>query len=265
MPGPTLRLGDPGAGNLRFEVDDERDEYLHAKGAAGGLWSSDSIRSQLEAPVLRWFRAAIERDQPALSRGNDTLDQLVANIQEDVVIMHREATTPAISARAVYVNVCFPSGWCPPCTCGKSFIAIHAPVPNAAAFDGAGRRTGAELLFGNEDAVRFVWSLTPDPSLDRRICHGKSATGERHESASVSWESPERLYLRVERQVIAPIDANTACFLIRVYRYALDDLDLAVRAHIRASVATMPEKIREYKGIAGAHQRILALIEDTLA
>jgi len=260
MPGPTLRLGDPGAGHLRIEIDDERDEFMSAKRSAVGIWSSAGVRSQLEERVLDWLTRAVECDQPALLDGGESLDQVLAQIQEDVVIMHRGEAAPSISARAVYVNVTFPSGWCPACTCGRSFMSIHAAVPNVDEFDGPGRKAGAELLFGTDDAVRFVWSLTPDAALDRRKCHGNGSTGVRHQSVPVVWDLLDRLYLRVERQVICGIDANTACFFIRVYRYALEDLDSQVRDNIRASISTMPSRIREYKGIAGAHQRILALI-----
>jgi len=260
MPGPTLRLGDPGAGNCRIEIDDEYDEFVLAKSAAAGIWSSAVVRSQLEDRVLEWLRRAVARDHPTLLDGGESLDQLVGKIQEDVVIMHRGETAPSISARAVYVNVAFPSGWCPTCTCGRSFMSIHAAVPNADEFDGPGRKAGAELLFGGDDAVRFVWSLTPDAALDRRKCHGNSSTRVRHESVPVAWESADRLYLRVERQVVCGIDVNTACFFIRVYRYALEKLDSRVREKIRSSIGTMPATVREYKGIADAYQRILALI-----
>jgi hypothetical protein len=261
MPGPTLRLGDPGAGVSKVEIDDERDEYMAARRAAGGIWSAADVRARLEAPVLDWLTQAVARDHPELLAGGESLDRLIGQIQEDVVIMHRDAGAPSISARAVYVNVSFPSGWCPACACGRSFMSIHAAVPNVDAFDGPGRKLGAELLFGGEDAVRFVWSVTPDAALDRRKCHGNDATGVRHESSvTASWESASRVYLRVERQVISAVDANTACFFIRVYRYAIEQLDSRVRDDIRASLRTMPAAVREYKGIAEAYQRLLVLI-----
>jgi hypothetical protein len=260
MPGPALRFGTPGAGDRRIEIDDERDEYAAARGCAGGIWSVADVRSRLEACVQEWLADAVERDAPGLLEGDESLDSVIAKIQEDVVIMHRDDGAPAVSARAVYLNVAFPSGWCPPCTSGKSFVAIHAPVPNIGEFDGTGRKAGAELLFQNDDAVRFVWSLTPDAALDRRRCHRKAGGSAPHESVSASWEPARRLYLRVERQVIAGIDANTACFFIRVYRYALEALEADVRARIHESIATMPESIRAYKGIADAWPRLLSLI-----
>jgi hypothetical protein len=45
-----------------------------------------------------------------------------------------------------------------------------------------------------------------------------------------------------------------------VYRYALEALEADVRARIHESIATMPESIRAYKGIADAWPRLLSLI-----
>ncbi len=260
MPGPMLRLGEPDAGALRVEVDDEREEYVRAKGAAQGIWCSETARSQLEGVVCEWLGRSVRAEHPTLLSGSESLDELIAKLQEDVVIMHRDPNAPAVAARAAYVNVSFPSGWCPPCTSGRSFVSIHGAVPNVDEFGGPGRKSAAEQLFRQHDSVRFTWSLTPDRTLDRRKCHRKPGTGAPHESAQLSWDGVDRLYLRVERQVISAIDADTACFLIRVYRYDMRDLQSAVRERIRASVATMPAAISAYKGIADARERILALI-----
>lgn len=186
-----------------------------------------------------------------------SLDDMISSIQEDVVIMARDNGTPAVSARAIYVNVSYPSGWCPPCVCGRSFVSVHAPVPNADRFDGPGRRAGADLLFQDDDRVRFVWSLTPDNRLDRRICRRNRDEADGHYSIESSWAALERLYLRVERQVISPIDENTACFFIRIYRYDVTELSDAVRRDIRSSIIGMPRAVKEYKGIADAEPDIL--------
>jgi len=260
LPGPTFRLGEPAAGNRRIELDDERDEFLREKQLSGGLWRSTDDRLRLGTRVQTWLRSAVLRDQPSLAPANGSLDDLVANIQEDVVFMARDAGSVAASARAVYVNVSFPSGWCPQCVCGKRFLSIHAPVPNADQFNGHGRKNAADLLFQDDDLVRFVWSLTPDDRLDRRLCRRISDNRPLHESFETSWAGLRRLFLRVERQVISPIDQDIACFFIRIYRFAVADLPADVRERIRSSIVTMPPEVLRYKGIAEAAPQILALL-----
>jgi hypothetical protein len=259
-PGPLYRLGDPGAGSLRIEIDDERGRYLRAKRAESGLWDSLESRASLETRLSDWLAAAIQRDQPGLVTGSMTLDERVGAIQEDVVLMQRAEGSAANRARAVYVNVSFPSGWCPACTPGKTFLSIHSPVPVHGEFDGPGRVAAAEALFAAGDKVRFVWTLTPDDILSRQQCHREPSLGPAHESAVSSWRSATDVHLRVERQVIAPIDPNTACFFIRIYQYNLQTLDAGVRARLRSCVRGMPQNVARYKGFADDVERILNLI-----
>jgi hypothetical protein len=259
MPGALYRLGDPHAGDRRVEIDEERDRYLRSKRPASG-WDSLDSRTRLETYLSNWMTSAIQEDQPDLRIGSPTLDGLIGAIQEDVVFMHRDHGQPAHLAKAVYVNVSFPSGWCPACARGKTFMRIHGPVPINGDFDGAGRRAAADELFAGNPKVRFVWTLTPDDALDRRKCDRDAWMDQPHSAPASSWRAATRMFLRVERQVIAPIDADTACFFIRIYRYDLTTLEGDVRERIRSSVLGMPDNVRAYKGFAEHFDVIRSLI-----
>lgn len=246
------RLGDSVAGRHRIEADDELTRYREEQSHHEGRWDTDSSRETFEHRLRDWLAESIERDQPGLLRTKDqSLDALIAQLQEDVVVVHRaEPRVPAAQARAIYMSVNFPSGWCPDCLSGKSFLSIHAGVPVTDEFDGAGRMAAAAALFEPGDKVRFVWGLTPDNRLDRRACRREAGGAPQHETVTSSWKRSSTPWLRVERQVICPLDEQTSCFLIRVYCYAWESLNDDVRARIRSSISTMPASVREYKGLS---------------
>jgi hypothetical protein len=91
--------------------------------------------------------------------------------------------------------------------------------------------------------VRFVWTLCPDPELDR---HPDRPQRTRWEDAQCAW-------LRVERQVSVPLPhARAGLFLIRVYHYALAELTPEQHACVLAALACMPDDVRSYKGLPEA-------------
>lgn len=253
LPGPLFMLGDPEAGSRRIEVDRELEAYRSAKGSSRGQWASPDAREQFEQPLRHWLIDLVHDDQPGLLSGADlSLDELAALIQEDLVLMHRSGPEqPAARSQAIYMNVSFPSGWCPDCLLGMSFLSIHAGVPVADEFDGAARVAAAEALFAPGNKVRFVWGLAPDDRLDRRVCHRVGSGRSAHRSLVANWNETAVPWLRVERQVICPLDEQTSVFLIRVYRYEWSSLDEAVQESARQAIESMPASIQAYKGLSG--------------
>jgi hypothetical protein len=266
MPGPQARLGSAGVGERRIELDVESARYraekrrLLASGAAGPYRGTD-VDGRVEESAAEVLRHARASEWPAACGGErlESLDDVVAAIPEDVVLMRRAPGAAAASAVAAYLNVCFPTGWCPACASGRDFLAIHAPVPALDRF-AAGRGNLAVNLFGAErrTTVRFVWTLTPDDALDRRHC----AAGIHASAPRNSWRDATRAFLRVERQVVWPLDDALGLFLIRIYRYDVRTLTREERTALRASVATMDPRLRVYKGFAGHEQRVAALLGD---
>jgi hypothetical protein len=120
-------------------------------------------------------------------------------------------------------------------------------VPERYAFAASNRRRLAQNLFGvdRRTTVRFVWTVTPDPSLDRRRCPRGL-----HRSVTASWANATTAWFRVERQVIVPFSDALGVFLIRVYRHDVRTLTDAQRAVLRRSVAAMDPALAAYKGLA---------------
>jgi hypothetical protein len=264
-----LAPGSPG-GERVLEIDAEREHYLAAKraivaragrvpGRADGA-AADAAVARAEAFVrVKLHEADPKRFDPVQLAGLG-LDALMLEAQEDLAVMQLPNALAPARARALYLHVCFPSGWDPARMLGKSFVSLHAHVPYAEGFERAVRAEHAVRLF-TEPAVRFVWSLTPEAELDH---HPDSAR-------STDWTRTHEAFLRVERQVIQPLpaaadprDATDAgavtLFFIRTYVYPLERLRSAQLRELASAIACMPESVRRYKGLLGHEQRIVELL-----
>jgi hypothetical protein len=262
-PGPNHPLQPGGlAGDALFEFDDERAAYRAAKRAIlqragrGPLCESGAGDAIAQAEVF--LRAQLCRADPArFERArlqSRDLAALLLEIQEDLVVMRRPPGFAAERARAHYLNVCFPSNWSPARLLGKSFLSLHARVPNERGFERAERTQHAAALFA-QPAARFVWSLTPDALLDH---HPETAR-------PVDWTTTEQAFLRVERQLIVPLpaaanQASVTLFFIRTYVYPLERLHDAQCAVLSNAIAHMSEAMRRYKGMLGHEARIRELL-----
>ncbi len=263
MPGGMYSLGDPHAGDTEIELDDQLPRYREGKRAAldagRGPYREQTFVAA-DAVVASWLCSVLRAEHPghmletALRSG---LDDLMAGIQEDLVVMQREEGAAAAHATAAYTNVCFPSGWCPRCFHGRDFFGLHEKVPAEGNFKAKNRERLAERLFniGLGPTVRFVWSVASDGQLDRRHCE---LCGD---NASLTpWPQCKTPFLRVERQVIVPLDARFSAFLIRVYMAPVSSLSPEALTDLVESVRRMDEAVARYKGLLRHRDHILALL-----
>ncbi len=246
MPGPQPALAD----GRYIEIDEQLAEYQSTKKRLTQRWPPCRVADAEpdERTVAAWLRDRLDsRLIPANGAELPTLDHLVSLIQEDVVVMRKEAAALPDTATADYLNVAFPSGWCPTCALQKTFVEIHGRVPEDGAFTYRNRPGRAAFLFKREPTVRFAWTITPDKSLDRRKCH---AVPDHGTAPQLSWrDQVQNVYLRIERQVVAPIDKRLSVFLIRVYIYDVADLTAEERTRLRANVVSMTPEVAAYKGL----------------
>ena len=80
-----------------------------------------------------------------------------------------------------------------------------------------------------------------------------------------SWRDPApAVYLRIERQVVAPLDQRLSVFLIRVYVYDVAALEIAERARLRDNILSMTPEVAAYKSLIDEHgdhrERVAALL-----
>jgi len=243
-----------------LDVDAERPYYLAQKreiAARPGRAPQRAVGDITQQVMLHAERFVRERmlelpvfqsEAPRLQ--SLKLEDLMFELQEDLVIMHRAEGHAAERARALYMHVCFPGGWDPSALLGKSFPALHARVPYEPGFERADRAEHAGRLF-EAPLARYVWSVTAEPTLDRhpktpRLCDFHAAT---------------ELFLRVERQIMVPLrEAGTSLFFIRTYVYGRDRLSAEQRSTLSAAICGMSEAMRRYKGMLGSEQRIQQLL-----
>ncbi|MET0389792.1 MAG: heme-dependent oxidative N-demethylase subunit alpha family protein [Polyangiales bacterium] len=260
---PSRPLGGSAEAASCIEVDAERARYLASKRRVLQTPGRGPQRlgPELDAAIgdaERYLQARLAAHaffQPRASElAGLALHALIAELQEDVVIMWLPNGFAPERARAGYLHVSFPAGWDPALMLGKSFPALHARVPREPGFERADQGPHAASLFA-APAERFVWSLTADDVLDRHPQTPRAA----------SWADTTQLYLRVERQVSVPLparpEAASALFFIRTYVYPVTRLDARQLADVSAAIAHMPAAIRAYKGMLGHERRIEQLLD----
>lgn len=252
-----------GAGLATFclDVDAQRAQYLAkkreimAQPGRGPLQVTSATTLPVIRAAERFVRErmlelpAFQADGPRLTAAS--LDDLMFELQEDLVVMHLPEGHAPERTRAIYMHVCFPGGWDPAQLLGKSFPALHARVPHEVGFGREERAGHAARLF-EVPLARYVWSVTAAPTLDR---HPKTPRLDFH--------SATELFLRVERQIMMPLAAEqgaSSLFFIRTYVYSRDRLSAEQRELLAEAISNMPEAMRRYKGMFGSEGRILQLL-----
>jgi dimethylamine monooxygenase subunit A len=241
-----------------FQVDTQREAYLRAKRCVPcdrHVIDGDDLEAvTARAAALEFMRATLHQEYPdvlaeadADAHARDGFEALARAVQEDFAVL---AAGSRPGGRIVALDVRFPSGWRPERLGGLSFGAIHEPVPGLLANDAAARSM-TRAMVERGPYVRFVWTLSADDRLDHHP--------DTH--ARTPWGAAQTLFLRVERQVTAPLPAACASvFLIRTYHYAAHELSREQRDDLCEALRVIPPEVRSYKNLPEA-----ALVEDLLA
>jgi dimethylamine monooxygenase subunit A len=152
--------------------------------------------------------------------------------------------------------VCFPSHWSLPDKVGMPLEAVHGPVPRLN--EALGRQVGTFLakLAPGTQWERENWGLSGNAELDHHPRHGHPRlSGE---------ETPDRVWIRLERQLLVRLSGGGILFGIHLSNHRLDEVaglseDLPKR--ISRALKTMPEESANYKGLLGARSGIAASLE----
>lgn len=178
------------------------------------------------------------------------LGRLGGLVEPDVVLLAPEADG---SFRLRAGVVCFPSAWAVTEKLGLTLDEIHGVVPglNAALAPAIGQflaklRPGAPYERAN-------WGLAATPELNLHPALGRPRLGPVLDVA--------RTWLRVEEQILAAMPATGGIlFGIRVRVVPLAEIlsEPALRAGLRRALATMPDELAAYKGLAPVRAALLA-------
>lgn len=188
------------------------------------------------------------------------LDWLGRQVQEDLLIM--DTTAPGVPL--VAGQLCFAAGWSLDEKLGRSFLAIHDPVPGFS--DGRVGRS-ADLLMQRSRAGaptgRIGWSITPDGALNR----APHLAGRWHAGAATidGTNAGERCHLRLERQTFSRLPRSGALlFTIHTYVAPIGAViaeEPGRAERLAGTLRTVPEEMRRYKGMAGFTAPLLAYLE----
>jgi hypothetical protein len=188
------------------------------------------------------------------------LDWLGRQVQEDLLIM--DAAAPGVPL--VAGQLCFAADWCLDDKLGRSFLAIHDPVPGFS--DGRVGRSAALLmqrLRAGAPTGRIGWAFTADGTLNHAP---RLAANWRDGAAPIdAANAGARCHLRLERQTFSCLP-RTGALLFTIHTYVApveaviaEEPDRARR--LAGVVRTMPEEMRRYKGMAGFSAPLLAYLE----
>lgn len=212
-----------------------------------------SWQSDINALFCRLTGEELSMDGQTVTQGNSVVsppyvnlfDALCCQVQEDVAIVRRTGEGGDVLTA---LHVCAPSRWAPEEKIGRSFGAVHAPIPHFEKVAAAAAPLQARVM-ERGPLVRFTWGIEFD---DRLNLHPETPSGisDRREFDP---HVPVPFYLRVERQVLwglAP-EADAYLFTIRVYLYPATELSTGEREALAAALQSMSPASRDYKGLTG--------------
>ena len=190
------------------------------------------------------------------------LDWLGRQVQEDLLLLDGSGTEgmPLVAG-----HLCFPNAWCLADKMGKSFLAIHQPVPLFAQH--LGRSTS--LLLARLKVGRPVWRVNWSIKGTNRLNHMPRYFFEEEAAAQTFTVKNigERCYLRLERQTLSRLPLTQGIlFTIRTYQAPLATLSDNAE-HVRriaGVVQTLPQEVAQYKSIASYRDVLLDYFDAVL-
>lgn len=186
------------------------------------------------------------------------LDWVGRQVQEDLCVMDgNDATSPLVAG-----HLCFASGWCLDDKMGRSFLAIHGPVPLFAEKIGRPADLMMQRVKVSRPTARVNWTIHPSDRLNCALVVKRRYAFE-HEGINPE-NAGTRYYLRSEWQTFIRYPrTNAVLFTIRTRVQPLADAlvgpDDARR--LATLLRTMPPAMRDYKSLTRHVDTLLAYLE----
>jgi hypothetical protein len=165
------------------------------------------------------------------------------------------ALIDAHTARIPWLAVALPSHWAPEDKVGLHFAQVHAPVADSEVLLAAGDAL-ARLVSGPVRWERFVWTLTPRPTLNAHPALTPAARWQASDADGIAAQA----WWRSERQTFIPAPAaGLAVFTILVdvqpLGQAIDCADKAQRLH--DAIDTMSPAVLQYRSLDSVRDPLL--------
>lgn len=238
-----------------FQFDSTAARAIAAKAA----WSeqqlalfrgTDRLSAEAELAITEFLATKIAEDARTQGREVSELSgkswrEMAELVAEDLALVSTDGAEDWVSA----IDVRAPSHWRPMEKLGRSFFAVHKPVPEFERVNAAASKLVHAMVHGRP-MVRFVWLLETDNDLCQHpdLVDGKCR----------KFRPGGPLFVRTERQSTWGLPgANAALFAIRVHTFAFDTLAPEDQAAILKAVQGMSAAALEYHGYSGATMEAL--------
>lgn len=218
-------------------------EILHEKQRSLSIQQCNCTLGHLPESLWGAVRDYILLHSPCDLSNTKSFHGIGCLIPEDICIHNVNGQFDYLMA----AHVCFPGGWNPWHTLGKSFDKIHGVVPG---MDLRASRKQVELMVSKGPFERFVWGVIYDNELNR---HSDRTDLRKFRSKTPFFK------IRIERQVTVPFPEHSCClFVLRHYFVEMADVD---KNSLHTTLMTMTKAQREYKGIT--NEFVEYLLEDS--
>lgn len=165
-------------------------------------------------------------------------------VQEDLLIL--DLAQPGLPLIAGHL--CFANAWCLDDKLGKSFLSIHAPVPDFDKTIGPSSQKLIERLKPGRPVTRLNWAVKSTGQLD--LTNRWDAYVSASNAAITPENAGERCWMRAERQTLSLLPASgTALFTVHTYTQTVSTLTREQQHILLGTLRTCPEDMLRYKGI----------------
>jgi dimethylamine monooxygenase subunit A len=269
-----------------FEASDYRFQMGLRQGELSGLLAPSRHRAKILAERADWLAEDPQRYSALYPEGNPVLAEVIETAQHDGHLAGTDLDsvlrnqTPLERCRALGRVwepdflllasgldgtfrlqggcLCFPTAWDLSEKMGEPLWKIHGPVPTLNAQLGSKIDLALSRIQPGAVWTRQNWGLSRVPDLNYHPARQLQRLDAR--------VTADEVWFRVEHQALLKMPRSGGLlFLIRVTVHPLADLQAERGAAngLRNALRTMPEVIAQYKGLANARQRIIALLEAT--
>lgn len=248
------------------------------RGDIANFYKNSAARADLLAERKKWLNADAQKYAAALPEAESLLAEAV-ELAQSLGISTNTGATPAETMRSlgsawepdllllrsqtsaaqpmlVAGCVCFPSSWALEEKIGRPLDTIHAPVPT---LNDQFANPVQQFLARMKPGIsweRINWGLSRSPELNQ---HPSRQLPRLNSTVNL-----EEVWFRAEYQSLVSLPKTSGVlFGIRLIIEPLSKFqsDRAFLDGLSRAIASMPEPIAVYKGIAGARQRLLELLQ----
>jgi len=210
------------------------------------------LKKEVKAAAEALIRHHLKIEEP------QALDELALLVPEDIAIVATDGQKDWLA----YAHLCAPSHWSPEEKIGKSFAAVHQPIPGFERTAAVADRM-VQTMTQSGPFVRFVWGMESD---DRPNHHPEAPRGiDQAEWWGRQFQERQRFFVRVERQCLLPMPGvNASLFTIRLSWWTMEEIlaNEPLKTPLVKALQGMSEAERQYKGIDTQFQALMNLINE---